>query len=293
MINEPLSVSFSVLQKIVKLMANKVMFYIKDNNIYVRLLDGDLLLDYRKPRLDVLNFPGNPTDKIAELSLSNVGELINKVYTLIENEPVLDKRKLNFLGDKCYFNSTYYYIESDITTPRLSLSVRDLDIIKKLYKYYKDNKIQLFNFDSSVSRLFIKLDNIEYISVLSSVSNIFSLTQELQDRINETKFSLDYNKLYRIINLANTLPGNSGDLNLSLDDKLTIEIKSNNGSSSFNLDVKYINNKNLTYFLSIKSEVLRKALIPFEGSNEIELSVSESGMIISNNKIKSILTCLL
>ena len=41
----PISIPLTISQQLVKLMSNKVLLYKKEENLYIRLLDGDLLLD--------------------------------------------------------------------------------------------------------------------------------------------------------------------------------------------------------------------------------------------------------
>ena len=62
-IEEPFCISLIILQKIVKLMGNKVLIYKNDNKYYTRLLDGDLLIDVRPTNLDIVTIPGNSTDR--------------------------------------------------------------------------------------------------------------------------------------------------------------------------------------------------------------------------------------
>jgi hypothetical protein len=185
-LDEEICISISILQKIVRLMCDKVLLYKKNGYYYIRLVDGDLQI-YAKPQTsNLIYFPGNPKDKIADLMLSDFGFIVNSILPLLDIKT--NSNKISFLGDKAYFQSPYYYIESTIETPELYLSYKDAEFISKLYRYYPNTSIQIFTVDTPLQRLFIKLDNIEYEFINSKYVVPDSIRNAISSNIKPVEF---------------------------------------------------------------------------------------------------------
>ena len=142
MLNETISISFMNLQKIVKLAGSKILIYKKDNNIYIRIIDGDLLVDYRQIEKQYLEFPGTVKEKVAELGVNNIGRIVNAALPLLNAELRGDVKRINFTGDRAYFNSSFYYLESLINSPKISLSLRDAEFFNKYISIIKINRFK-------------------------------------------------------------------------------------------------------------------------------------------------------
>lgn len=157
MLKDNISIPFIVLQKIVKLMGNKVLIYKKDNTYYIRLVNGDLILDVRPADMKILTFPGEISTKVADISIDTLGQTVNCILPLLSSEIKGEARRINFTGESAYYNSSFYYIESNLKTPVMCLSYRDADFISRLSKYYKGEMIQIFSVKSDLSRLYFKI----------------------------------------------------------------------------------------------------------------------------------------
>ncbi len=287
-LTEPFAISLTVLQKIVKLMGNKVLIYKKDNKYYTRLLDGDLLIDARPINIDIVTIPGNTTNKIADLGLNNLGKICISVISLMSSEISNDNKKLFFIGDKCYFKSPFYYMEADIRTPEMVLSYRDIEFICKLYKYYESNQIMLFNVDTSLSRLRILLDNIEYQFINSKHSEINLVPQEMDNLMKDSEVSLSFDRFYKIVSLATSLPGSSNKISLKyLNNQLNLSILNNNGNSNFNFPIERLNKGRLYgKEIFLNASVFKKLLDSFIGVDKIEISLDDIGITVKNGLLK-------
>ena len=290
-IEEPFCISLTILQKIVKLMGNKVLIYKNDTRYYVRLLDGDLLIDARPINLDIITIPGNPTDKLSELWLNSFGRICTSLLSLMSSEISNDHKRLYFTGNKCYFKSPFYYIESDINSSEMVLSYRDIEFISKLYKYYKSNQIILFNVDTSLSRLRLILDNIEYQFINPKVPELNLVPQEMEKLIKDSEISLNFEKLYKIVSLSTSLPDSTDKISLKyLNNELVLSILNNKGNSNFNFQFEKINKGRLYgKELILNASTLKRLLDSFIGTEKIELSLDDKGITIRNELIKAFL----
>ena len=108
MLNEYISIPLITLQKLVKLMGNKVLIYKKDNNYYLRLQNGDLLLDVYKANENIIFFPSEPDLKLLEIPVSNLGNIVDAMLPLLNYEISSENKRINFTEEKAYFNSSSY-----------------------------------------------------------------------------------------------------------------------------------------------------------------------------------------
>ena len=289
----PISIPLTILQKLVKLMGNKVLLYKKEENLYIRLLDGDLLLDLRQADMTILTFPGDVSDKdkIAELKISNIGSVVNNILPLLQAEIRGEAKRISFTGDKAYYNSSFYYIETSIKTPRMTLSLRDADFINKLFKYYKNDEIQIFSVKSNLSRLFLKINNIEYefINSINSISDI--ITQQMNNIVKEPEVMVSYDRLYRTVTLATTLPYSTGDVILKYNkDKLQTSIISNRGNSDFSFTTELLTeNKLYDKEVLVRAETLRRLLTSFNEADKLSIALADLGITLEYKNIKAIM----
>lgn len=291
MLKDYISIPLIVLQKLVKLMGNKILIYKKDNNYYIRLQNGDLLLDTYSVNENIIFFPSEPEEKIAELKIDIIGNIVDSILPLLNTEISVENKRINFTGEKVYFNSSSYYIESTQNTPRMSLSLKDAEFISKLNKYYKNETLLIFNTKSNLPRLFIKIDKVEFefINSVNSISEI--LTEQIKNALIPVEISLKHLDLYKVVNLATTLPSSTGNIKLYYNvDKLIIEIYSNKGVSSFKipmnrLDIPSIMKKEII----LRASVLKKLLSSFNKSEIIKLGFNNTNIVIENDFSKAVL----
>lgn len=291
MLNEYISIPLIIFQKLAKLMGNKILIYKKDNNYYIRLQNGDLLLDVYKANENIIFFPSEPEEKIAELKIDNIGNIIDSILPLLNTEISVENKRINFTGEKVYFNSSSYYIESTQNTPRMSLSLKDAEFISKLNKYYKNETLLIFNTKSNLPRLFIRIDKVEFefINSISSISDI--LIEQIKNTLIPVEISLNYLDLYKVVNLATTLPSSTGNIKLYYStDKLIVEIYSIKGVSSFKIPIDKLNISLITEKeITLRASVLKKLLLSFSKSEKIKLGFNNTNVIIENEFSKATL----
>ena len=291
MLGEDFSIPLLTLQKLLKLMGTKVLIYKRDSNFYIRLLGGDLLLDTRPISPQIIKFPAEPTNKIADLTLQDFGSIVCSMLPLLNSEIKGDLKKIQFTGNKAYFNSSYYYIESDISTPRLSLSYRDAEFISSLYKYYKDKQIQLFQTTGDLPRIYLSLDNINYLFINSTSSIVDLISQQMEKVLNNTEVVTLYDMFNKITNLATSLPGSTGNITLKyVDGILYMTIISNKGNSEFSFTTDKIGKERLySKEVTLRAETLRKLLSSFNNSEVIGLALGDFGITLEDKGIKAVL----
>lgn len=290
MLDMNISIPIIILQKLVRLMGNKVLIYKKDLNLYIRLLDGDLLLDLRLSDMNILKFPGEVKDKICDLNVDTIGNVINMMLPLLNIEVRGEARRIFLTGEEAYYYSSFYYIESKIKTPVIALSFKDAEFISKLYKYYKDSQLQLFSVSSEVPRMYLKLGDIEYLFMNNYKSVSSLIISQMEKVVKHSEVTLNFDKLYRVVNLATSLPSSTGNIELNYkDNKLVISIVSVKGNSNFNIPIIEASDDLYNKPALVKADTLKTLLSSFNEANTVGLAISDLGITIESNNVKAIM----
>ena len=200
-----------LLQKLTKLMGNKVMFFMNENKLYIRLLSGDLLLDLRIPNMNLVKLPINDEDikESFEIPINTLGRITSSILPILNIELRSDFKKISFLGDKAFYLSPYYYIEASINTPNISLRMKDAEFISKLYKFYSDKNLKLGLVKSKINRIQLKMENITYIFISGKAEMDELVKSQLDKLIKPTSIIFNFDRFNKIINLATLLPNST------------------------------------------------------------------------------------
>lgn len=205
------SIPLVLIQKLTKLMGNKVMFFIDDSKLYIRLLSGDLLLDLRIPNTNLIKLPIEDSDiqESFEIPINTLGRITSSILPILNTELRSDFKRISFLGDKAFYLSPFYYIESNIITPNMSLRMKDAEFISKLYKFYPDKNVHLGLVKNKINRIQLKMENITYIFI-SGKAELEDFTKNQIDKlIKPINIIFDFDRFNKIINLATLLPNST------------------------------------------------------------------------------------
>ena len=148
----------------------------------------------------------------------------------------------------------------------------------------------LFNTKSTLPRLFIKLDKIEYefINSINSISKL--LTDQINTSIKPIEATLNYLDLYKVVNLATNLPSSTGNIKLKYKDNfLIISITSAKGDSNFSIPIEKISNNLYKDEIIIRATLLKKLLLSFTKSENINIALNNISITIENDFSKAIL----
>ena len=171
------------------------------------------------------------------------------------------------------------------------MSLNDSEFINKLYKYYRDKSILLFNVKSDVPRLFLKLDNIEYQFINSNSSMSTLMTQQMDNIMKNIECTTNYDRFNKIITLATSLPNSTGNINLNYDNnKLKLSIVSIKGNSDFNLSIDKEENIDLyNKEVMLNASTLKRLLSSFGNAEKIGIALGDKSTTLEYRNIKAII----
>ena len=267
------------------------MFYIKDDKLYIRLLSGDLLLDLRIPNANLIKLPIYDFDfsETYEIPLNSLGRVVSSMLPILNTELRSDFKKISFLGDKVFFLSPFYYIESNIKTPNMSVRIKDAEFISRLSKYYPNKTVKLGVVRHNINRIQITLENITYVFISGYAEMDASVEAQLESLIKPINIAFNYDRFNKIINLATTLTNLTGEIRLSITDKdLVITLRSSSGDSKFSINYDLLNPITNTEVV-LRADPFKKLLTALSTTGNIGLALTDTGVILEKEGIRAIL----
>lgn len=235
------SIKVDTLNKLKTFFRDKILIYKKEGEFYIRLLDGDLLVDAKVPNMPKLAFTTVPNKLIFEAKIKSFTELLNS-YKIMSDD--FSDKWLSFDGEKLSLCGLNFYSETRFRSPLMCLLMQDVDLLIKLNQYYSEDVIQIFSTDSKIPKLYLKVGNIE-IEILNVLSNINKTNiEKLSQFISVSSYSIETEALRRILAIAISLSNIDKDCILKVkDDSILVILKTSKGDSEFNLVTQKLERK--------------------------------------------------
>ena len=235
------SIKVETLNKLKSFFRDKILIYKKNNEYYIRLLDGDLLLEARIPNMTKLAFTTVPSNLIFEAKVNTFAELLNS-YKIMSDD--FSDKWLAFDGEKLSLCGLNFYSETRFRSPIMCLLMQDVDLLIRLNQYYSEDMLQIFSTDSRIPKLYLKIGNIE-IEILNVLSNINKTNiEKLSQFISTSSYSIETEALRRVLSIALNLSNIDKDCILKIkDDSILVILKTSKGDSEFNLVTQKLERK--------------------------------------------------
>ena len=257
-----ISVKVELLNKLKGYYRDKILIYEKDDNYYIRLIDGDLLINVSKIGTNGLSFTEERQDCLINLSLSSFGKLLNSYRNMMDD---YSDKWVSFDGERLSLCGINFYAQTEIKTPVMCLLSNDIDLIVKMYKNYNSDRILSIYSTNNKAKLHLVMDNIE-VEILNAISNInMNTINTLSEYLAKPSDIFTLYNMSRIMNLALTLSDLDKDCNIKLkDDGILVILNSKKGASDFNLITQKTNDLSEETEVLINVNTLNKIISAFE-----------------------------
>lgn len=290
-----------LIKSISSVLDNEILIYKKDGSYYIRLLlEGDLYLELPQPEAALLRKPTTGYKPIfftkgfmGDTNLVSgryLGEAIKALMPIVEDEPVLDRRRITFIEDRAYFASRKYFMEYNLPLPKMRISLRFAEVIKKIttacgdemtLEFYKDN--------SNESRIIIEGgNNILFTSTVTKVPDEGKLLDYL-NRVREHKqLIIDKRDLERVVNIAYSLPYSKKEIKIRFNKDLVLSIPMKTKVTEFKIPFKEIGKVPSSKEITLSARDLKRLLDSFT-SGEIILSILDTCVILNKKNLVGVL----
>ena len=300
LIKENICLQSTLLTKLIPVMGNYVLIYRNTdesdeenyNKLFIRLMDGDLVLDTKAPEESMLDQPMEMDELISSVNLSSLNEVVKTILPLVNLDIRPSNQKITFFNNNAFYNSPIYIIRGDITMPNLVLTRVDCEYIRRLSAFFKGSNVNFYKVkNSKVSRILIECGNCSYTFITATANIEDRYTKLISDAETKNLVDVKYNKLLRITNLAVVLNYSVGRVGFRYKkDYLEVSIPSKKGDSFFKVDYS---NSNIditesTDFITIQADQLKKLLQSFSNIQDISICIEGNMVIVKHDKFIAI-----
>lgn len=295
-IEETISIPLNLLTKLIRFVASNVPIFKKDDNLYIRLLGGDLLLELKVGDDKLLEFPGtitNPVNDLMHIDARKFLDISKVMLPLIQDTQQITSKRILFTEDKALFFSSAFAVECTGKFTSMAIRKKDIDVIRAIVNTNPSVELQFIkvNTTDNSDRAFIKVDNLTY-SFIYSPSEVSQKGTTLLNTAETSQFvTVDYNSIYNVTSLAADLTYAVGKIGLNYSAKgLDATIVSTKGVSNFevigsnNLSLPALDNQ-----VMIFAKNFRKLLQAFQSYDTLELSLMREGLAIRVDGIVAVM----
>lgn len=290
-LKETLCIPLNIIQAASKSFGKSILIYKKEDNYYLRLATGDLILDLVKPEETLLKKPGVIGNEILYTSSNRLGEALKATLPILSCEVIPEKRKLTFINNNIEFTTGKFLISYAIEVPDMKLSYKAAEFLKSLCNFY-NGAIHFYEDQNNTNRIHVLCDGIEYTTFVGKenlTNTIGTFIEEKNKSIGVWVSIRDFNS---IVTLASSLNYAIGSMNFSINKEgnLVVEIPNTRGTSTFvinrnqgELTVGENNNS-----VSVLSKSLKKLLGSFSGDS-IYINIQNDCIVLKVGPITGVL----
>lgn len=300
-LRDTISLPIELIKSIIGMIGEDIIIYKKDNSYYIRLLlEGDLYLDLPKPEdilvkrpiseIEPINFKVEAGEDINIVSSSHLLEALKSITPLVEEEPILDRKRIVFLDDRMYFHSMKYFIEYNLPLPKMKISLRFAEVIKKIISVYNiDGGVKFYKDSINSNRVIIKYKDILFTSTVTNVIEEKKLIEYL-DRVKDYKqIIVKVKDIENIVNIAYALPYSKREVKIEYKDELIISIPVKNKITEFKVPSKLIGNNKVNNSITVPAKNLKKLIDSFNYCEDITISILDKSIIINKDNLIGVL----
>lgn len=285
-LNKAFSIKVETLNKLKPYFKEKILIFMKENEYYIRLIDGDLLLDTKIPDLTRLSFTTSINKLILEIPIKSFSDTLN-FYKKVADD--YSDKWISFDGERISLCGLNFYSETKVITPRMCMLISDVDLLTRLEQYYPEENLKIYSTDSKVPKLHIQVGGIE-IEILNVISNINTTNiEKLSKYVSNSTYEVETEALNRVLNMATTLSGMERNCILKIkDESIVIILKHSKGDSEFNLRTQKLSGESEQKEVKLNVNILSK-LVSSMNSDRLSLTLNKIYTTIVSDNTKAII----
>lgn len=298
---DTLCLPIELIKSISSMLDEEIIIYKKDGSYYIRLLlEGDLYLELPQPEAALLRRPTSGYEPInyttgfmGDINIVSgkfLGESLKALMPIVEDEPVLDRKRITFIDDRAYFASRKYFIEYLLPLPKMRISLRFAEVLKKISIAYEDDgAIKFYKDKANESRIIIiGGSDVLFTSTVTKVPDEGKLIEYL-DKVKEHKqLIVDKKDLDRVVNIAYSLPYSKKEIKLKFNKDLILSIPMKTKITEFKIPCKEIGKAPSSKEITLSARDLKKLLDSFT-SGEVILSILDTCVIFNKKNLIGVL----
>lgn len=251
--------------------------------LFVRLLNGDYILDVQEGNYDKLVPAGNKSEKLKSIPSGVVSTLCDVIIPLVADTQEIQHKRAVVYDDRAFFRSSSYLLQVKGDFANMCLSKKELDLLKLASGIDNNANIDIYSTDSNgENRLLFEAPGVTISTSVSIPSRDEMIVSRLSLLENNEYMPIDRAGLDRVLFLSCIGTGSVArvSINYSVEEAgLDVETIGRDGNSK--LDVKSTNNVSLTpreraeVIYSPQAMLILKSL---EGGSDLQIALTNDGL---------------
>lgn len=277
-----------------KMFDDEIIIFKSENSYFVRLLlEGDLYLELPRPEPALLRRPFDDIVKedIEFVSQTHLLDALKALIPIVNDEVVLDRKKITFLKDRAYFMTRKFFMDYILPLPSMKISLRFADVLKRMILSYNSSKSVAFYKDvSSESRVVVICGDILFSSTVTRTPQETNKAVEYLDRVKALKhLVVDLKDIDRVVSIACNLPYSNREIELKYDKVLTINVSMKTRTTGFKVPCTEVGKVKSRSDIVISAENLKKLIDSFGGSGSASLVILDNCIVIGKGNLLGVL----
>ena len=288
-LTETAVIPLAILSKVVKAVPARTTIIQKDGNYFIRLLGGDLLLEFYSVSHEKFIF-SEELKLVVTLSSLELGSIIKDFSGIVQAAINPIERRISFESDASYANYLWAVIRHKGVFADFDLRVKDIAILRNVLKKQGDIRV-LKTKHAKTERMVMEGEDFRYV-YLKTEAKVPALLKNSMDTFLAMGMYVDLVHLYRIIEVAAELPYGVGKVGLNFEEGvLSVGIKTRKGNDSVLKIAGSVSGEvgRLETELVVQAKILRALLRSFVGSSSVRVSLASGGIGISSDKYSAVL----
>lgn len=293
-LKEVISIPVEVLVKLIKAAPVNTVIYVKDDEVMIRLVGGEMPLETinadngKFQYLDEVIFKKTVSAPALYSVLKDFGGIISSAVSPSERRVVFTEKM-----------ACASYMWAIITAPGdfypMDMKIKDLAILKTLLTgSSEDLKVYETTDDVKVKRVVIESNAFKYAFMISDLGVSESLLNRMDQIITAPGTHVDFVQFYKMVELSADLPYSIGKLGVNMDPEsssLVLAMKTKKSDDSIFLIPGATSDKlvRLAKDFALQAKLMKIVLRSFASASSIRISVNEDGIAISTDQYSSVI----
>jgi hypothetical protein len=283
-----------LIKSISNMMDDEIIIYKNEEGSYfIRLLlEGDLYLDLPTPEHSLLVRPFNDLELegVSLVSQSHLLEALKALIPIVNDEVVLDRKRITFAKDRAYFISRKYFMDYTLPLPSMRVSLRFADVLKRMILSYNNSKsLKFWKDKDNDSRVAVTCEDVLFSSTVVRVEGESKATEYL-DKVKDKKhLVVNLKDLDSVVSIACSLPYSKKEVRLTYTDALTVSIPMRTRTTEFKVPCTEVGKVNSRGDIVVPADSLKKLLDSFGSSESASLVILDSCVVIGKNNLLGVL----
>ena len=288
---ETLCIPLNILQACSKSFGDHILIYKKENNFYVRLTSGDLILDLVNAEENLLKYPGLIGNEIMYTSTNTLSDALRAVLPIVQCEPTPEKKKISFVNNTMEFSTGKFLISYAIQLPTMKISYRTAEFLKSMCGIV-ESALYFYEDQENPNRVHIKCGNISYTTTVGKDNIDPRISTFIDSKFKAPGIYVEYLDFNSVVTLASSLNYATGSVLFNIQDQedLITTIPNTKGNSSFKVPKKH--NTNMYEENNNKVEVLSRSLKKLLSSfpaDDLYIVLNADSVAIKSGAIRGVL----